>query len=244
MQTKHQFFFRWPAGWGGVVAGCVLGLCLSHAAVAQSNSPVLLLGDSMMKLPALAIERELAPIATVQASSFTGIGTGLARLDAFDWLAKIEELCAAQRPAIAVVALGANDRQPIQLAAGGIAAVGSPEWAAEYGRRLGEAMDRLIAGGCEQVVWLLLPPMREPVMNAHAQQVNQLLKAAAAARPEVRAYDFSVLVADRRTGGYTEYAMDPQTAAAIRVRDPDGIHLTPDSARRLAKLLIQEFWSS
>lgn len=245
MRRESRFVSRKGWGLGWMIAGILLGCCMGGAFAAPANSPVLLLGDSMMKLPSLAIERELAKTKPdVKATSFATIGTGLARLDAFDWLGKMDELCAQEHPKMAVLSLGANDRQPMRLSGGGIVPVGSPEWATEYTKRIGEAMDRLIAGGCEQVVWLLLPPMRDAIVSEHAQQVNELLKEAAATRPAVRLYDFSSLVADRRTGGYTEHLMDPKTAAAIRVRDPDGIHLTPDGARRLATALIQEFWAT
>lgn len=205
-------------------------------------SPVLMLGDSMMRLPGQAMERELSRMPGIQARAFSGIGTGLARLDAFDWLAKIDELCAEFHPKVAVVALGANDRQPMLLPDSNLARPGTPEWNAEYAARIGQAMDRLMAGGCERVIWLLLPPMRDAVVDAFAQGVNQAIVTEAAQRPGVIAYDFTRLVADRRTGGYTDRVMDPHTAAAIRVRDPDGIHLTPDGARMLATTLIQEYW--
>ncbi len=233
---------RHRTGWGGALAAA-LWTTGALAALPGATSPVLMIGDSMMKLPGFAMERELARLPGIQTASFSGIGTGLARLDAFDWLAKIDELCAAHRPKVAVVALGANDRQPMQLAGGGAPLEpGTPEWDAEYSRRAGQALDRLRAGGCEHVIWLLLPPMRDATMDGFARHLNGLVTAQAAGRPQVIAHDFSRLVADRRTGGYAERLMDPQTAAAIRVRDVDGIHLTPDGARILALALIEEYW--
>lgn len=227
-----------------VVWTLVLGMAPGAGAEAPSaRSPVLMIGDSMMRLPGHAMERELSRLPGIQATSFSGIGTGLARLDAFDWLGKIDELCAELRPKVAVVALGANDRQPMLLPDNrSLAQPGSPEWDAEYGHRIGQAMDRLAAGGCERIIWLQLPPMRDAVVQAHAGRINELVATAGAQRPRVVVHDFSPLVADRRTGGYTERVMDPMTAAAIRVRDPDGIHLTPDGARMLATALIQEYW--
>ncbi len=225
------------------LAGLALACPPVQAEPPAAANPVLLLGDSMMRLPGQAMERELARLPGIEAHSFSGIGTGLARLDAFDWLGKIDELCAEHRPKVAVVALGANDRQPIKRdGIGDVVSPGSPEWNEEYAARIGQAMDRLAAGGCERIIWLLLPPMRDSVVDAFAQTVNQAIAAEAARRPGVTAHDFSPLVADRRTGGYTDRIMDPQTAAAIRVRDPDGIHLTPDGARLLALALIREYW--
>ena len=226
----------WMGFWGlALVSAAAVGAPLAE------NTPVLLLGDSMMRLPGMAMERELSRKGGIEAFTFAGIGTGLARLDAFDWLAKIDELCAQRQPKVAVVALGANDRQPM-LRTEGLVHPGTAEWDAEYVLRLGQAMDRLAGGGCERVIWLLLPPMRDAVVDEFARRINELVKQAAAGRPGVEARDFSGLVADRRTGGYTDRTMDPRTAEAIRVRDPDGIHLTPDGARMLAQELVKEYW--
>ena len=137
MRKENRLVSRKGLGLGWMIASILLGCCIGNAFAAPANSPVLLLGDSMMKLPSLAIERELAKTQpSVKAISFATIGTGLARLDAFDWLGKIDELCAQEHPKMAVVALGANDRQPMQLPSGGIVALGSPEWKTEYTHRI------------------------------------------------------------------------------------------------------------
>ena len=232
-------------GLGVGLALWVLTLVMGAQAEPQGiGSPVLMIGDSMMRLPGPSMERELAKHpAGIQASTFAGIGTGLARLDAFDWLAKIDELCAERKPKVAVVALGANDRQPMLLT-GGSAVVqpGTSEWDVEYASRIGQAMDRLQAGGCERIIWLLLPPMRDPVADAFAQRINEMAVAAAATRPAVTPHNFSKMFADRRTGGYAERVMDPKTAESIPVRERDGIHLSPEGARMLSMALVKEYW--
>ena len=236
----------WIRSWMGALAA---SMALATAMAAQageagaSGSPVLMIGDSMMRLPGQSMERELARHpGGISASSFAGIGTGLARLDAFDWLAKIDELCAERKPKVAVVALGANDRQPMQIVGGSVVQPGTPEWESEYSARIGQAMDRLKAGGCEKIIWLALPPMRDPAVDAFAKRIDELVLAQAAGRPGVVVHDFTKMVADRRTGGFTERVMDPNTAAAIAVRDRDGIHLTPEGARMLALALVKEYW--
>ncbi len=243
--SDQPFTFRRHA-LSTALVGMLLLTAFARAAEAPppaAGSPVLLIGDSMMRLPGVAIERELSQKPGVEASTFAGIGTGLARLDAFDWLAKIDELCAERKPHTAVVALGANDRQPMALPEGkGIVTPGTPEWDREYAERIGKAMDRLVAGGCESVIWLLLPPMRDPEIDEHARRVNALAAEQAESRPQVSLFDAARLVAHRRTGGFTERRTDPQTAASIRIRDADGIHLTPDGARLLATALIRTYW--
>ncbi|MBU1909438.1 MAG: DUF459 domain-containing protein, partial [Verrucomicrobia bacterium] len=53
---------------------------------------VLILGDSMMQIPAHALELELSKRLEVKTRAFTRIGTGLARLDVFDWMERIRSL--------------------------------------------------------------------------------------------------------------------------------------------------------
>lgn len=208
-----------------------------------ASSPVLLIGDSMMRLPGMAMERELSRLPGIKAHTFSGIGTGLSRLDVFDWLEKIKELCTEHKPKVAVVSLGANDRQPMQLPDGrGVVQPDTPEWDAEYADRIGRAMDLFVSSGCDRVIWLLLPPMREQVIDGHAKKLNALIEAESAKRKQVTLFDVGSLVSDRRTGGFTERIIDSKTSGTVMVRDRDGIHLTPQGARMLAAALIEKYW--
>lgn len=228
--------------WLGALGLVAAQLCYANA----ESSPVLLMGDSMMRLPGMAVERELLRRRPdVDVHVFSGIGTGLARLDAFDWLGKIKELTVKHKPVLAIVSLGANDRQPMRLTStGATVQPGTEEWIKAYAARIEQAADLFIEHGCKQVVWLLLPPMRDPIVNQHAETVNALVKAMAAQRPQVSLFDVGPLVADRRSGGYTERIIDPKTASAILVRERDGIHLSPLGARRLATALVEQYWGA
>lgn len=219
---------------------------VSYAEDQTPNSPVLLIGDSMMRLPGMAVERELAKNQPdIKAHTFSGIGTGLARLDAFDWLAKISELCVEHRPKVAVITLGANDRQPMQMPDGqGVSQPDTDEWHTEYAARMARAIDLFLENGCEKIVWLLLPPMRDPVVDQHAKKLNELVTNLAQTRPQMTLFDVGSLVADRRTGGFTMRIIDPHTAAAVAVRERDGIHLSPQGARLLATALVEKYWSA
>jgi hypothetical protein len=125
-------------------AGCALAFA-SGAARAADGAPVLMIGDSMMRLLGVAMEKELHAANVQPASSFSSLGSGLARLDAFDWFAKVDALMAERKPATVVVALGANDRQALKDASGQVIQYGVPEWETEYGKRIGHVMDQLFA---------------------------------------------------------------------------------------------------
>ena len=207
-----------------------------------TNSPVLIIGDSMMKMPGLAIQRKLLKNADNKAFSFYGIGTGMSRLDSFDWLEKIESLCKEHKPKVAVVAFGANDNQPISMADGSIEQPLTKAWDREYSSRLGKAMDIMIKSGCRRIIWLSLPPMKDPKLDAFVKHVNGLAAAEAGSRAEVAVFDAGRIVADPKTGGFTERLLNSKTAETVLVRDRDGIHLSPQGSGLLADGLIEQFW--
>jgi uncharacterized protein len=207
-----------------------------------TNSPVLLIGDSMMKLPGLAIQRKLLKETEIKVFSFYGIGTGMSRLDAFDWLDKMAALCKEHKPQAAVAAFGANDNQPISMADGSIAQPLTEAWDREYSSRIGKAMDALIQGGCRRIVWLSLPPMRDEKLNSFVQRINLLAAAEAGSRTEVAIFDTGRIVSDPQTGVFTERLLNKKTAETVLVRDRDGIHISPQGSRMLADALIEQFW--
>ena len=89
---------------------------VSLAAAVHADGPekVLIIGDSMMRIPAHAIKLELKGKEGVAAKDHTSLGSGLARLDAYDWMGKIDELLKEFQPDAAVVWFGTNDRQPMK----------------------------------------------------------------------------------------------------------------------------------
>lgn len=223
-----------------ILMACVLILPLLAMAdgLSGARQPVIMIGDSMMKMPGQQLERMFSQRG-IPSSTFSNIGTGLARLEAFDWMAKLDELLAG-KPKVAIVAIGANDKQPMQTLSGALKP-GTPEWSAEYAKRVGAFMDKLIAGGCEHVIWWRLPPMKNADVDAFVREVNVVVNNEAKSRPQVIPYSFAKLVT-ARNGKYTEVIMDRETNRSIRVRDIDGIHLTADGSRIVARDLLDQYW--
>ena len=215
----------------------------SGAARAADGAPVLMIGDSMMRLLGIAMEKELNAAEVAPAATFSSLASGLARMDAFDWFAKVDELMKQHKPATVVVSLGANDRQSLKDSTGRVVPFGQPDWEREYGLRVGRIMDELIKGGATRVVWLLLPDMKEPAQQEYAQSVNALFKREAATetrKEKVVLFDMAPLLT-RRPGTFSLYVMAPN-GAALTVRDPDGIHLTNVGSKRVAQSIVQTYW--
>ena len=206
----------------------------------ETRTPVLMIGDSMMRLLGPAIESELTHKEGVTASSFSSIGSGLARVEAFDWPRKVSDLMVDKKPIVVVVTLGANDHQVLGTAGGARISVDTPEWNKEYSRRLGQIMDIAIKGGAKKVIWLALPDMKDASQQAYAQTINGLVRAEAATRPEVTIFETAPILA-RHAGKYAAYVMGSD-GQIITVRNADGIHVSPDGAKRLAEAIVLTYW--
>jgi len=215
-------------------------LSLIKALPPEERGSVLILGDSMMRLLGTELEKEFASRPNVTAMSFSSLGSGLARQDSFDWPMKISELTQSKKPAVVIISLGANDRQALTSAAGEKLAPDTREWSAEYALRLGQIMDLLITSGVKHVIWLQLPDMKSEQNQRHATEVNRLVAEVAAKRPQVVLFETAPVLA-RKPGKFVSYVMG-YDGAVITVRDPDGIHLSSDGAKRLAQAIVLAYW--
>lgn len=208
------------------------------------DTPVLMVGDSMMRLLGVAMEKQCKKAGIQPAVAFSSLGSGLVRPNVFDWNAKIDELCKEHSPKTVVVAIGTNDRQTLEGGDSGAIRYGVPEWEEEYARRVGAFMDRLLEKGVTRIVWLLLPDMKEPANQEHAQLVNRIAKEQSQAenrRDHVTLFDLAPVLS-RRPGQFSQFVMS-NTGAALAVRDPDGVHLTADGAKLCARALLKTFWN-
>jgi len=222
---------------------CSVSLMLPMVSRAADNAPVLMMGDSMMRLVGIAMEKELKAAGVQPAVSFSSLASGLARLDAFDWFTKTAELMKKNQPAVVVVALGANDRQTLKDTTGRVVLYGSPDWEREYSLRLGRIMDEIIKGGAKRIIWLTLPDMREPAQQEYAKFVNTLFVKEAAVesrKDKVVLFDMNPLLS-RKPGQFSLYVMAPD-GAALTVRDADGVHLSNPGAKRVAQSLVKMYW--
>lgn len=218
-------------------------LTVASVSRAAEGAPVLMMGDSMMRLLGIAMEKELKAAGVQPTASFSSLASGLARLDAFDWFAKADALMKEHKPATVVVSLGANDRQTLKDVTGRVVMLGTPEWEREYALRIGRIMDELIKGGATRVIWLLLPDMREPVQQEYAKLINTIFTKEAAVetrKDKIVLFDSSPLLS-RKPGTFSLYVMAPD-GAVLTVRDADGIHLTNPGAKRVAQSLVKTYW--
>lgn len=186
-------------------------------------------GDSMANDVAAGLERFYADDPDIVVIE-QGVGSsGFVRDDYFDWLGAIREKIAEDSFDIAVVSIGINDRQPIREDGESFEPL-SDEWREIYQGRLRTFLGELRAAG-KPVVWLGLPPMRQPSYSAGLQQISAIHKLAAfsGGAEFVDIYERFV----DENGDYSAWGPDLNGQTA-QMRKSDGIHYSSLGADKLA----------
>lgn len=183
-----------------------------------------LTGDSLLYDPEKEILERVQGVGAIEAVGpgvDTHAATGLAQPLVFNWFEYLPKQAASLRPNLVVLGFGGNDGQPL-FGDGGGQPFGTPEWIAEYARRVGGVMDDFAAAGAK-VMWVGLPIVRDPELSARFALMNRIYAAQAARRPgQVYFLDVYARFADAR-GRYADYLKDSSGQLAL-MRKPDGIH--------------------
>ncbi len=231
-----------PGGRGGVAGspGTGPGAVTTSTAGAEHElaptgagvrGPVLVIGDS------LGIDVGYQLIDHLQGGGTTvdmdAVGdTGLANVGFYNWPAQLATLLASTHPALVVVFMGANDDQGLYVGTTP-EPPGSAAWDTAYAGRVRQLLTEATGSGAD-VVWVGMPPMQDPDLNAWMQHVNGL-DARQVARVHRALYVPSAPVLGTATGGYQVSSGGPDP---VVLRTPDGVHLTPDGASLLAQAVI------
>ncbi len=212
-------------------------------------------GDSMARELGESLLGLLGATEVVDTDLEYRVSTGLSRPDFFDWPARLQEEVTDRPMEVAVVLFGANDGQNIE-ALGTVLPFGTPEWIAEYHRRVGAAMDVLYAEG-RDVVWVGMPICRSASYSEKLRIMNQVYSDEAAKRPWVRFVDTFTMFSDP-DGVYADYLPagtgagpgpgddDPATGELILMRQGDGIHWSRQGGDRVAQAvfdLVDATWN-
>ena len=92
--------------------------------------------------------------------------------------------------------------------------------------------------GGATVVWVGMPPMQSPALNAEMADINARGPAAGRQRPATGDLHQHAQVARARAqGGYTAFVTNA-AGQVVNVRTPDGIHLTPGGGQVVAQQVI------
>ena len=197
---------------------------------------VLIVGDSIGLDMGGALQSDLAGTGVVNAGLDGRESTGLTRPDYFNWPAELANDIKAYNPQVVVVMIGANDAQ--DFLGPPDTPYASPAWNGLYAQRVAQFMQ--IAGSAgANVVWVGMPPMQNPGLNAQMADLDTLVKQqAAAAKPPVTFIDTTKSIGTP-TGGYTAFTTNA-AGQIVNTRTPDGTHLTPGGGQVVAQQVIAQ----
>ncbi len=160
--------------------------------------------------------------------------SGLSNAWFYDWPAHLATLLATDRPQVVVVFLGANDDQGLDVA--GVAAEpGTPAWATAYAQRVDDVLQESTGAGA-RVVWVGMPPMADPDLNAAMGREDVIYQRETERFPGTLYVSSGPVLGDA-AGPYEAFGPDP-SAGQVALRTPDGVHLTPAGAGLLARTVI------
>ena len=160
--------------------------------------------------------------------------SGFARPDRYDWNSAIEKLVTSQNIDIAVIMLGANDRQNFR-AAGGTFQFGSDEWLTSYRQTLDKFFGQLKDAGTAVYV-AGLPPMAQPAYDRAAKFISNIQREQAE-KLGIR----YIPVRKAFTNEKDEFVWEgpDDTGAVRRLRAKDGIHFYKRGNNKLASIILE-----
>jgi hypothetical protein len=196
---------------------------------------ILVAGDSLVGWIAPALEQELPGTAPVEVIDDWKGSSGLVRPDFFDWPARIETDMAQHDPDVVVLGFGGNDTQGITTD-DGVLALGTPEWQAEYQRRIAKVLDFVEAPG-RTVVWIGLPLTTSEPIESLRPVLTRALKAELRSRPWARFVDTRDALAP--DGTFTSRLPDDDGQLVVTMA-PDEIHPSLEGGIRIVREFLPE----
>lgn len=209
-----------------------------RAASEAAPLTVWVVGDSTAQALGELLQNDVKDVPSFKAHTVHKNSSGLTRRDFYDWPAALSGALAEDAPDAAVISLGDNDAQAIQPEGSSeFFEVGAPQWITEYTRRLTAFVGQLTAAG-SRVYLVGQPVMRDGAFDARIAVVDSAYRTVAAANPNITYVDSRALLSDD-AGGYTDH-LPGDGGAMVQVRNSDGIHLSLEGARWLARIVGRE----
>ncbi len=191
-------------------------------------------GDSMAVDVGKALERFYAEDPNLAVIT-QGVGSsGLVRADFFDWPKTITEQIAANSFDIAIVIVGVNDRQKMNIDGTSFGSL-TPEWTVQYSARVTGIVQQLRTAN-KPTIWIGLPPMEPPKFAQTMLGINEIQRLAVFGGGAEYLDIYERFANDE--GKYTSRGPD-LNGTQVRMRKDDGIHFSTAGADKLAFYLSQ-----
>ncbi|WP_245269531.1 SGNH/GDSL hydrolase family protein [Allorhizobium undicola] len=158
--------------------------------------------------------------------------SGLVRDDYYDWQRQVSKFLDEVKPAVVVVALGANDRQQMG-ASGRDQRFPGEAWEEEYQKRI-EALAHKVTDRRIALIWTGLPPVKSPGISSDFSRFNTFYRKTTEklGGEFVDVWDGFV----DEDGGFVLTGSDINGQQA-RLRGPDGVSMTQAGKRKMAFFL-------
>ncbi|MCW3848867.1 GDSL-type esterase/lipase family protein [Sphingomonas sp. LB-2] len=180
-------------------------------------------GDSFGDGVAFGLQQQLTGKAGYEVLKFSQPATGFTRYKRLNLEDRASEQLGSDPIDIAVISFGANDAQGIITDKGEYAALLSPKWCDQIGKRIDRFVALLRAHNA-MVYWVGLPRMRDGTLDRDVMGIN-LFYAQRMAALGVPFIDTRPVASDAK-GQFADYLPDPVTGARTLVREGDGIHMS------------------
>ena len=191
-------------------------------------------GDSLAVDLSKALERFYAEDPNLVIINQGVSNSGFVRADYFDWNAAIEEQIAADSFDLAIVMIGINDRQQIEVDGQSFNSL-TPQWTTTYQARLTDFLGKLRAAR-KPVIWVGLPPMSKSEYSAAISQISNIQRLASFSGGAEFLDIYERFLGE--DGKYSSHGPDVNGQNA-RMRKDDGIHFSSAGADKLAFYLSQ-----
>lgn len=166
------------------------------------------------------------------------VSTGLARPEVFNWPGYLAEILPPSSVGALVLTIGSNDDQTL-TGDNGVGPFGTPEWEAEYRRRVGGLMDQVTGSGTTTLFWVGIPQMRNTErFDTRYRLINEIVRNEAAKRAGKVVWVDAEAALSPLGGGYADY-LENLDGTVVQVRTGDGIHFTRAGGDRIAAAVLE-----
>lgn len=190
---------------------------------------VLVVGDFLADSLADGLDALYADNEMVTVESRVNGSSGLVRDDFYDWTKNLGPILDEKKPAALVVALGSNDRQPIELGSATLS-LRSEGWTKEYEKRVAEIAE-IVKNRNIPLIWVGMPSFKFERMSEDMVFLNDLYRKGAT---KVSGQFVDIWEGFVDANGSFVYSGPGVSGQQVQLRNSDGITMTEAGDDKMA----------
>lgn len=190
---------------------------------------VLVVGDFLADSLADGLDAIYGDNEMVTVKSRINGSSGLVRDDFYDWPKNLGPIIDEEKPAVLVVALGSNDRQPIELGSGTLSPR-SEAWTKEYEKRIAEIAE-IVKNRNIPLIWVGMPSFKFERMSEDMVFLNDLYRKGAT---KVSGQFVDIWEGFVDANGSFVYSGPGVSGQQVQLRNSDGITMTEAGDDKMA----------